>query len=104
MTAPRVGSVEASCKTVRNRTNEVSAYRTKVTGGRGTQRQLADEMRALPQEERKELMGVFTNPVTISAENALALKADLVIPWNKLRGLRSFASKASLITRKYIYM
>ena len=62
-------------------------------------RELADEMRALPQEEREELMGVFTTPVTISAENALALKADLVIPWNKLRAMRRYVNATALLLR-----
>ena len=87
---PRVGTLEASSKTVRNRSNEVSSYRSTVTGGEGTLRQLGDEMRALPQEEREELMGVFAAPVSMPAESMLALKADLVIPWNKLRAMRRY--------------
>ena len=96
MTAPRVGTLEASSKTVRNCAKEVSSYRSRVTGGEGTLRQFGDEMRALPQEEREELMRVFTTPVSISAENVLSLKADLVIPWNKLRAMRRYANALAL--------
>ena len=96
VTAPRVGTLEASSETVRNHTKEVSSYRSRVTGGKGTLWQLGDEIRALPQEEREELMRVFTIPVSISAENVLALKADLVIPWNKLRAMRRYANELAL--------
>ena len=43
----------------------------------------------LPQEERAQLIasGVFTATRVIYPENALALKADLVIPWKKFRAL-----------------
>ena len=47
-----------------------------------TKEQLRDEIHLLAQEER-------TTQV-ISLENALALKADLVIPWNKFRALRRY--------------
>ena len=57
-----------------------------------TEEQLTDEIQILPQEERAQLIasGVFTATRVISPENALALKADLVIPWNKFRALRRY--------------
>ena len=82
--------MEASSKTVRNRTSKVCTFRSTISGDSGTQRQLVDEMKALPPGEREELMAIFANPVTISAENALALKADLLIPWKKLRAMRRY--------------
>ena len=59
-----------------------------------TEEQLTDEIRILPQEERTQLItsGVLTATRVIYSENALALKADLVIPWNKFRALRMYTS------------
>ena len=47
-----------------------------------------NEMKVLQEGEREELMHIFTTP---TAENVLALKADLMIPWNKLRAMRRCA-------------
>ena len=47
-------------------------------------------MKLLSQEEHDELLAIFKTPVTITAENALALRSDLIIPWTKLRGMRRF--------------
>ena len=55
-----------------------------MSGGEGS-RQLVDEMKVLQEGEREELMHIFTTPTSMSAENVLALKTDLMIPWNKLR-------------------
>ena len=57
---------------------EMVSHRS-ITSGVSTAEQLADEVKALPQEDRKQLLesGVFSSPTGISAENALhvALKA-----------------------------
>ena len=89
MTTPRVASAGACSKTLRNRTIEVASHRSLASGG-SVAVQLADEVKALPQGERKQLIasGVFSAHTVISPENALALKADLVIPWSKLRAMR----------------
>ena len=91
MTTPRVASAGACSKTLRNRTIELGSHRS-ITSGGSIAEQLADEVKALPQEDRKQLLesGVFSSPTVISAENALALKADLVIPWSKLRAMRRY--------------
>ena len=99
VTEPRVGTAQASSKTVRNRTNEIQSWRSRVSRGEETH-QLMDEMRALQQDEREELLSVFTTPTSLSAENMLALKADLMIPWNKLRAMRRCAS----YTHMYIHV
>jgi hypothetical protein len=99
VTSPRVTSTGACSKTLRNRTIEVGSHR-ELTSGRCAAQQLADELKALPQEERKELLatGVFSGPSTVlSPENALALKADLAIPWNKLRAMRRYSQKSNYI-------
>ena len=93
MTAPRVASANASAKTVRNRSIEVGCHRSHTSGG-SVAEQLSDEVKALPQDECKQLIasGVFSSYSSISAENTLALRADLVIPWNKLRAMRRYTS------------
>jgi hypothetical protein len=44
-------------------------------------------MAALTDMERQELLKAAT-PLQISAEETLAMKADLVLPWNKIRIMR----------------
>ena len=92
MTSPRVASAGACSKTLRNRTIEVRSHRNIASGGHAAE-QLADEVKALPQDERKQLLtsGVFSAATLIPAEDALALKADLLIPWNKLRVMRRYS-------------
>ena len=89
MTTPRVASAGACSKTLRNRTIEVASHRSLASGG-SVAVQLANEVKALPQGERKQLIasGVFSAHTVTSPENALALKADLVIPGSKLRAMR----------------
>ena len=89
MTAPRVDTAAACSKTIRNRSVEVASFRSLVSGGSIVQ-QFADEVKVLPQEERRQLIdsGVFSRPTVIPSEDALALKSDLVIPWSKLRAMR----------------
>lgn len=42
-------------------------------------------MRSLSKAQREELLGQAGLPVRIPTEQALAMKADLSLPWNKLR-------------------
>ena len=51
--------------------------------------QLRDEVKVMDPDERKKLMesDVFSTSA-VSVENTLAFKADLQIPWNKLREMR----------------
>ena len=63
------------------------AHRDNQQGALGYQcmRQLASEV---TKAEREELLGDAQLPVVIPTDQALAMKADLAIPWNKLRILR----------------
>ena len=90
VTAPRVDTSTASTKTVKNRTKEIGSFRTQITGGKGKQRQLADEMRGLDTGEREELLAVFSTKVSVTADDTLAMKAGLMIPWTKLRAMRRY--------------
>ena len=45
-------------------------------------------MKLLSDDERKELLGQVGLPIVISTDHALAIEADLALPWTKLRVLR----------------
>ena len=51
---------------------------------------LASEIRCLTKAEHEELLQDAQLPVVIPTEHALAVKADLEIPWNNLRILRRY--------------
>ena len=50
--------------------------------------QLQEEMKHLNKQERQQLLLDAGFTLDISPEQGLAMKADLGIPWNKLRVLR----------------
>ena len=50
--------------------------------------QLQDEVVALSQDERQQLLTTAGFSVQITVEDTLAMKADLVIPWQKIRVMR----------------
>ena len=80
----RVRSSEASSKTLARRTQTLSRLRVSISGG-DTSTQLQSEIHALSPEERKEVLKEAQLPIEIPPEHALALKADLGIPWAKMR-------------------
>ena len=83
----RVTSAKASRWTLRRRTKDIGRVRSISSRGESSA-QLAAEVRALSREEREKLLLDAKLPIHIPADYALALKADLSIPWNKLRSLR----------------
>ena len=50
--------------------------------------QLQGEIKSLSVEEWKELLGQVGFPVVVPTDYALVMKADLALPWTKLRVLR----------------
>ena len=64
----------------------MSAVRCIISGG-AVADQLQHEMAALTDMERRELLTAAT-PIQISTAETLAMKADLVLPWNKIRIMR----------------
>ena len=79
---PRVSSSEACAKTVRTR---ASAGDAAV--------QLEGELQTCSSQERQRLLGVLAKDgckVVIPPDEALAMKADLGLPWNKLRVVRRY--------------
>ena len=64
----------------------MSAVREIISGG-GAAQQLHDEMSTLTNAERQKLLSSECN-AHITADEALAIKADLVLPWRKMRIMR----------------
>ena len=62
----------------------MSAVRPIISGGACAD-QLQHEMAAVTDAERQELLQDVRTPLQIPAEETLAMKADLVLPWNKIR-------------------
>ena len=88
---PRVPSGKARPSTIRERSHCLNNLRQSLSAG-DTAKQLTHELRTCNPDERRmaleELGGSFR--VHIPAEMSLALKADLNIPWSKLRTMRRY--------------
>ncbi len=83
----RIASGEASSRTVKRRAGVLETVREVTSGGDGTS-QLAAEVNCLTKVQREELLQQVQLPLAIPVDHALAMKADLSIPWTKLRVLR----------------
>ena len=83
----RISSSDASSRTVKRRIEVLETIREVTSGGDSTS-QLAAEVNHLSKVQREELLQQVQLPLVISADHALAMKADLAIPWTKLRVLR----------------
>ncbi len=67
----------------------LSSVRGSMTGSEdGAQLQLADELKATSREVRRNILKEAGITPEISAGSGLAMKADLALPWRKLRHLR----------------
>lgn len=98
----RVTSSKASARTLNRRTETISKVRSVISGG-DNMTQLASEIKSLTKAEREELLLDAQLPVVIPTDQALAMKADLEIPWNKLRILRRYIKKFSHIKQMINY-
>ena len=83
----QIPSTEASSRTVKRRAEVLESVREIASGGDSTS-QFAAEVNYLSQVQREELLQQVQLPLVIPANHALAMKADLAIPWTKLRILR----------------
>ena len=84
---PRVLSSEASGRTKRR--DDIVKRRASISGGdEGAQIQLLLEIRTLKRDERQKLLVEAGIKAEIDASQSLAIKADLAIPWYRLRVLR----------------
>ena len=87
VTSSSVPSGESSQDTRRRRSHEMSRIRDELSKG-DIQQQMADEMKLLPRDERDTLMKEAKFNIYVPPEQGLAMKADLCLPWKKLRIMR----------------
>jgi cystathionine beta-lyase/cystathionine gamma-synthase len=86
----QVPSGKAAQRTIRKRSHSLASVRSAVSAGDDTT-QLAHEVHSCHQEERKKLIEEIRRTeggFRISVEQSVTLKADLSIPWSKLRTMR----------------
>ena len=71
------------------RTDDISRIH-KVTSGGESPAPFQAEIRSLSKEQREQLLQQAQLPVVIPTDHALDMKADLSLPWNKLRIIRRY--------------
>ena len=92
-TATRTPSHQASSETVRRRSAELSAHQLDLSGGtaQSARHQEVAGLKRLTKEEQEELLqGAGLKSSSNEAGSLLAIKADLSLPWNKLRKLKTW--------------
>ena len=89
--SPRVPSGQASSRTVRRRSSELRHQRKRISGGDECT-QLANEVTASSREKRQALIDKLREKgsmkISIPAREALAMKVDLHLAYNKTRDMR----------------
>ena len=82
-------SSAASDRTLKRRSGELELVRDVVSKGTPKE-QLQYELKILTKEDREAILdtAIGGSPITIPADQVLAMKADLSITWNKLRDMR----------------
>ena len=102
VSTPRVATGSASSTTIRRRSKELYSHRKRVSGGDDVA-QLSGEVQLTSKEDWKSLMDeVMTTPgtfkVVVTPEDSIAMKADLQIPWKKLRVMKRYVIKKFITT------
>ena len=82
VSASMVPSASASRKTLKRRVQQVQAIRSNLDLS------ITDELQIMPLQERAEKLKEVALPITIPTKHSLAMKANLSLPWNKLRCLQ----------------
>ena len=90
-----MSSAEACSRTVRKRSSELEEIRAGMS--KDSRAQLQAEVKGLPASERSQLLTSAGITLDIPPEKGLALKANLAIPWNKLRTVRRYTAYSSYI-------
>ena len=86
----RVPSSKASGRTQRRRRDDIMKRRASISGSSGdAEAQLCVEIRTLHKEERQALLREAGIKSCLSATESLAIKAELALPWYRLRVLRT---------------
>ena len=81
VTQPRAAA--CSPRTTCRRVRDVGQYRSAASGGEG-EHLLEREVTTLSVESRKQLLEKAGITLTIPEQQALAMNADLSLPWNKM--------------------
>ena len=87
VSASRVATSEACSRTVHRRVQQVQNLRETLGVN------LEEELRAVPKNERQDLLRGIALPIAIPPDHSLAMKANLSISWNKLRTLRRYVEQ-----------
>lgn len=91
MSRPRVATSDAASRTKRRRSHQLADIRETISGGaKAAQDQLQDEVLLLDKEEREKLLRDPTFSGTLFTIDAMATKANLSLPWHKLRIMRKY--------------
>ncbi|XP_048588874.1 E3 ubiquitin-protein ligase TRIM39-like [Nematostella vectensis] len=95
---PRTNSSSASSKTVQRRASVVETLRQQISGGERDDilRQKKAEMQRMGQEERETIAQEAGLKIEVPEGQGLAMKADIGIPWNKLRELKRWLNSFGL--------
>lgn len=97
---PRKDSNEASEQTVRKRTRVLNNLTEAVSGSvEAIPVQRANQLMKVKGNERQDLLVKAGFKVEITAEQALALKADMKVPWNSMRAWSRLARMQLLFLR-----
>ena len=89
VTKPTVSSEEASSRTIRRRSGELEKHRNLASGGAPLV-QLHAEMKSLSTSERQKLLADLEFKIELPALTGLAIKADLCLPWSKMRSMKRY--------------
>ena len=92
VSSARVASSEASEATRVRRSHMLAVARSYINGGDESV-QLQSQLKILTQEEREKVLADAHLPIVIPVNHALAMKADLALPWAKLRYGRAHLTK-----------
>ena len=84
LTMTTVSSTDACSKTIRRRSSELEQQRS----GGADLVQLKAEVKGRSLEEKKALLADLEFKIELPALTGLALKADLCLPWNKMRTMK----------------
>lgn len=81
---PQVDSDQCCSRTIRRRSHTLGEYRV-IIGGSCSDVLIAHEVKSLEREGRQKLLREAHITLEIPPEKGLAMKADLALPWNKMR-------------------
>jgi hypothetical protein len=92
VTHSEVTTSNACVRTIKRRNKSMGIIREVISGGDSAS-QFKEELKTLDKDGREELLRSAGFTLDIPAEQGLAMKADLGLPWNKLRIIRRQENK-----------